>query len=140
MSSHPKDTTRPGAVTFQRERHFCGGCRRTVAVVRAVRTADNWHSDWECVHVVTGDGHRRAPLARRDPDVLPGQLSLTRQAELQDVAVTSAIGSVLRWVGDWCDCGALLDGVMSHAPDCPRYKPRAPLGHGSRRTGGLSDD
>ena len=118
MSSRPKDTTRPGAVTFQRERHFCGGCRRTVAVVRAVRAADNWHSDWECVHVVTGDGHRRAPLARRDRDVLPGQLSLTQ----------------------WCDCGALLDGVMSHAPDCPRYKPRAPLGHGSRRTGGLSDD
>lgn len=72
MSSRPKDTTRPGAVTFQRERHFCGGCRRTVAVVRAVRTADNWHSDWECVHVVTGDGHRRAP----GPAVLPGQLSL----------------------------------------------------------------
>ena len=127
MSSRPKDTTRPGAVTFQRERHFCGGCRRTVAVVRAVRAADNWHSDWECVHVVTGDGHRRAPLARRDPDVLPGQLSLvpSRPRPL---------------VTQWCDCGALLDGVMSHAPDCPRYKPRAPLGHGSRRTGGLSDD
>jgi len=40
----------PGAVSFQRERHWCGECRRDRTAIRAVRLSDGWHSDWVCVH------------------------------------------------------------------------------------------
>ena len=49
----------PGAVSFQRERHWCGVCGRTETAVRAVRLSDNWHSDWTCVHAVVPDLHLR---------------------------------------------------------------------------------
>ena len=54
-----------GAVEFQRQGIWCDGCGRVVPKVRAVRREDGWHSDWECVHVVTGHGHQAATA---DPD------------------------------------------------------------------------
>jgi len=53
-----------GAVGYQREEHWCDGCRRVVPHLRAVRAADNWHSDWTCCALASTGEH--APPERRD--------------------------------------------------------------------------
>lgn len=53
-----------GAVTYQREEQWCDDCGKVTSHVRAVRTSDNWHSDWTCAKEVTGKAHPKARAER----------------------------------------------------------------------------